>query len=124
MKQILKNPPNNLWKVVVGKWVFLLVAFFCLGGCGLWDSYLHPDYGPSRADRLCHPYGDCSQGTWVPIDGSSKDSTIAKTQCHEEAYKNHGNGWWGDSVARGLEIGSCMEKKGFTLQQLEPALLF
>jgi len=31
--------------------------------------------------------------------------------------QRYGNGWWKDSVARGLEIRSCMEKKGYTLQQ-------
>jgi hypothetical protein len=116
MKRILKKPSNNPWKIVEGKWLFLLVAFFWVGGCNFWNSYLHPDYGPSRADRLCHPYGDCSQGTWVAMDGSVKDPTEAKTQCHE-AVQHHGNGWWDDSVSRGLEIGTCMEKKGYILQQ-------
>ena len=124
MKRILKKQFNYSWKMIAGKCLFLLVVSFWLGGCGLWNSYLHPDYGSSRADRICHPYGDCSQGTWVAIDGSSKDSTNAKAQCHEEAYKKHGNGWWEDSVARGLEIGTCMEKKGFSLQQLELPVLF
>jgi hypothetical protein len=41
----------------------------------------------------------------------------AKRQCNGEADQSYGNGWWEDSVARGLEIGACMEKKGFTLQQ-------
>jgi hypothetical protein len=52
----------------------------------------------------------------VAIEGSVKDSTEAKTQCHE-VVQPHGNGWWEDSVARGLEIGTCMEKKGYMLQQ-------
>ena len=110
MKRILKKQSNNPWKIVEGKCLFLLVAFFWLGGGNFWNSYLHPDYGSFRADRLCHPYGDCSQGTWVAMDGSVKDPTEAKTQCHE-AVEHHGNGWWDDSVARGLEIGTCMEKK-------------
>ena len=117
MMQILKKQSNNPWKIVEEKCLFLLVVFFWLGGCSLWNSYLHPDYKSTRADRLCHPYGDCSQGTWVASDGSAKDSTEAKTQCHGEADQSYGNGWWADSVARGLEIGSCMEKKGFSLKQ-------
>ena len=117
MKQILKKQSNNPWKIVEGKFLFLLVVFFWLGGCSLWNSYLHPDYKSTRADRLCHPYGDCSHGTWVAIDGSVKDSTEAKAQCGEAVSQLHGNGWWENSVARGLEIGACMEKKGFTLQQ-------
>ena len=116
MKRILKMQSNNPWKIVEGKWLFLLVAFFWLGGCNFWNSYLHPDYGPTRADRLCHPYGDCSQGTWVAVNGSDKDLTEAKTQCHEDD-RRYGNEWWNDSVARGLEIRSCMEKNGYILQQ-------
>ncbi len=117
MKPILKKQSTNPWKIVEGKCLFLLVVFFWLGGCSLWNSYLHPDFGSTRAERLCHPYGDCSQGTWVAIDGSVIDSTEAKTQCGGAVNRHHGNGWWEDSVARGLAIETCMEKKGFTLQQ-------
>jgi hypothetical protein len=117
MKRILKKQYNNPWKIVEGKWLFLLLVFFWLGGCSLWNSYLHPDYESTRADRLCHPYGDCSQGTWVAVNGSTKDLTEAKTQCHDEVDQRTGNGWWEDSVSRGLEIGTCLEKKGYRLQQ-------
>jgi len=117
MKRILKKQSKNPWKIVGGKCLFLLVVFFWLGGCSIWNSYLQPDYGPTRADRVCHPYGDCSQGTWVAIDGAPKDSIEAKVLCHEEVGQRYGNGWWNDSVTRGLAIGTCMEKKGFTLQQ-------
>jgi len=116
MKRILKKQSKNSWKISEGKWLFLLAVFFWLGGCSLWNSYLHSDYGSSRADRLCHPYGDCSEGTWVP-DGAIKDSTEAKAECGGAVNQLHGNGWWEDSVARGLEIGTCMKKKGFVLQQ-------
>ena len=117
MKRILKEKPKNSWVMVQEKPVLLLVVFFCLGGCSIWNSYLDPDYQSTRADRLCHPYGECLQGTWVAVDGFAKDSTEAKTQCHEAVDQRYGNGWWADSVARGLEIGRCMEKKGYRLQQ-------
>ena len=117
MKRIFKKQSNNPLKIFEGKWLFLLVISFWLGGCSLWNSYLHPDYESTRADRLCHPYGDCSQGIWVASDGSVKDPIEAKTQCGEAVNQHHGNGWWEDSVARGLKIGTCMKKKGFTLQQ-------
>lgn len=117
MKRILKMKLKNRWGAVLGKWLLLFVAFFGLGGCSLWNSYLDHDYQSTRADRLCHPYGECSQGTWVAVNGSAKDSTEAKTQCRDEADQHSGNGWWKDSVARGLAIGACMEKKGYRLQQ-------
>ncbi len=116
MRRLLTKPPRNPWKIQ-GKCVIWLVVFFWLGGCSLWNSYLDPDYQSTRADRLCHPYGECSQGTWVAADGSANGSTEAKARCHEEVDRLHGHGWWKDSVARGLEIGSCMEEQGYTLRQ-------
>jgi hypothetical protein len=117
VKRILTRQLNNRWKMVQGKWLLVFVLFFVLSGCSLWNSYLDPDYQSSRADRLCHPYGECLQGTWVAVHGSAKDVTEAKTQCREELDRRYGNGWWKDSVARGLEIGTCMENKGYRLQQ-------
>lgn len=116
MMRILKTKGHNRWEVVQSKWVLLFLVFFGLSGCGIWNSYLDPDYQSTRADRLCHPYGECSQGTWVAVNESAYDVREAKTQCRDEVDQRHGNGWWKDSVAKGLEIGTCMEKKGFKLQ--------
>jgi hypothetical protein len=89
-----------------------------LGGCSIWESYPHPDYDSTRADRICHPYGDCSQGEWVSKDGAGTDSAEARLQCVAQVTESHGNGWWENSVTHGLEIGECMEKKGYVLRQL------
>ena len=117
MKQLRNKQTNNPGNIVQRKYAFILFVFFWLGGCSIWNSYLDPDYGITRADRLCHPYGDCSQGTWVAGDGMAQDSTVAKVQCQDAVDQSYGNGWWADSVSRGLEIGTCMKKKGFSLQQ-------
>jgi hypothetical protein len=103
--------------IAQGKCVFCIFVFFCLSGCGIWNGYVDPDYESSRADRLCHPYGQCTQGTWVANDGTANDPLITKTECEKAVDQRYGNGWWGDSVARGLEIGNCMEKHRLTLQQ-------
>ncbi len=95
--------------------IFLVVIW--LGGCSIWDANLHPNYESSRADRLCHPYGECSQGTWVAVDGGEQVPTVVKNQCDELVAQRYGNGEWEDSVAKGLEIGRCMEKKGYRLRQ-------
>ncbi len=80
MKRIRGSQQKIGWKMVQKKWALLLVVFFWLGGCSIWNSYLHPDYESTRADRLCHPYGECTQGTWVAVDGSTKDVREAKTK--------------------------------------------
>ncbi len=116
MKQLRNKLPRNHENIVLGKYTFILIVFFWLGGCGIWNAYLDPDYGSSRADRLCHPYGDCSQGTWVGSDVATQDSTAEKLQC-QEAIDQRYTSWWDDSVSRGLEIGRCMEGKGYSLQQ-------
>lgn len=92
------------------------LMWFLLGGCGIWESYSHPDYDSSRAERICHPYGDCSQGEWVPDDWAEIDSTEARLQCVKQVDGRYGNGWFEHSVSHGLEIGECMEKKGFLLR--------
>ena len=102
--------------VTYGKRALLLVVCLGLGGCSIWDSYVEPDYHSSRADRLCHPYGNCSQGEWVAVDGTAIDSGEAHTQCIEMADQRQGNGWWADSISRGLDVGGCMESKGFRLR--------
>jgi len=116
MKQLRNKQTQNPENIVLGKYAFVLFVFFWLGGCSVWNAYLDPDYESSRADRLCHPYGQCSQGTWVAGVGTAEDSTAAKTQCHDALDQRYGS-WWDNSVARGLEIGRCMEEKGYSLQQ-------
>jgi len=116
--EVLSNEPiENPGNRGRGKYAVMLFVLFWLGGCGIWNGYLHPDYTSSRADQLCHPYGQCSQGSWVAGEGAAEDVTVARTQCREAGDLPDGNGWWADSVTRGLEFGQCMEKKGFTLQQ-------
>lgn len=100
------------------KALMLGLSFFLLNGCTIWESYSHPDYSSTRADRICHPYGDCAQGEWVSKDGIGPDSSEARLHCVEQLTKSHGNGWWKNSVTHGLEIRECMEKKGYVLRQL------
>lgn len=93
------------------------LSVFLLGGCSIWESYFHPDYGSTRADRICHPYGDCVQGEWVSNDGAGTDPAETQLQCVVEVAESHGNGWLKNSVTHGLEIGECMEQRGYTLKQ-------
>jgi hypothetical protein len=117
MKQFRHVQPNHHKVIFQVKKLFSLFVLFLLGGCSLWNGYLDPDYESSRADRLCHPYGECSQGNWVAADETAKEATVAKKECQEAVDQRYGNGWWADSVSRGLEIKRCMEGKGYTLQQ-------
>jgi hypothetical protein len=107
-----------IWKQRWEMALILGLSCFVLGGCSIWESYSHPDYSFSRGERICHPYGDCSQGKWIPRGGSEMHSGEARLQCLEQGYVEYGNGWWQDSVSHGLEIGECMKKKGFELRQL------
>jgi hypothetical protein len=100
-----------------GKAFMLGLLWFLLGGCGIWESYSHPDYDSSRAERICHPYGDCSQGEWVSNDWAETNSAEARLQCVKQVAGRQGNGWYEHSVSHGLEIGECMEKKGYVLRQ-------
>lgn len=124
MKPLRHRQTKNYGGLLQGQSAFILFVFFWLGGCSIWNGYLDSDYESSRADRLCHPFGQCSQGIWVAGDGTVQDSTLAKVQCQEVVDQRYRNEWWADSVARGLEIGSCMEKKGYTLQQWEWGILW
>ncbi len=117
----MKQKTNGLVTIhylpTAGRYAFILLVFLGLAGCSVWNGYVDPDYGSSRADQLCHPYAQCSQGNWVASDGMGKVSTVAKKECQNEVDQRFGNGWWSDSVSRGIEIGRCMEKKGYRLQQ-------
>ncbi len=100
-------------------WVRIVVmCMICLlGGCTIWDSQNDPDYSSSRAERICHPYGNCSQGTWVAKTEGAEDWQGMKRYCTEAVDKKYESGWWNDSVTRGMEISRCMELHGFTLKQ-------
>jgi hypothetical protein len=105
---------QNCWK----RAPLAALSMFLLMGCSIWNSYPHPDYSSSRADRICHPYGDCSQGEWVEKFESGTSSVDAQLECIAQIDQSRGNGWWKNSVTHGLEIGECMEKKGYVLRQL------
>ena len=106
----------DIWQP--GLMVLTLVGF--LGGCGFWESVGFPDYSTARADRVCHPFGACSQGRWVPIESAqahSLDPEVSYQSCTQQVDRGRDDGWWKKSVARGLEIGECMEDSGFRLKQ-------
>ncbi len=105
------------WNLIQRIDVLILASIFVFSGCSIWDANLHPDYQSTRADQLCHPYGNCSQGKWIAGEGVIINSREASQQCDDMIRERYGNDWWEDSMARGLEIGRCMEKKGFTLEQ-------
>ena len=113
----MKQLGKKLWDGAEWRRALILLVFVWQGGCSIWNADLHPDYDSTRAEQLCHPYGQCSQGTWEGVDGTVQDPAFAKAQCTEAVDQRYGNGWWADSVARGLEIGKCMEKKGYRLKQ-------
>jgi len=86
-----------------------------LSGC-ISDSlnqYAETDYGPSRAQRLCHPYWDCQQGQWTRVGKSKIDMIVDYAQCEQE-LEVYGE-WFSTMVSQGLEAGRCMEMKGYTL---------
>ena len=51
MNQLRNKLTQNPEKIVLGKYAFILIVFFWLGGCTIWNAYLDPDYESSRADR-------------------------------------------------------------------------
>ena len=107
-----------IWQHYWGKALVVSLHMLSLMGCGIWESYIHPDYSSSRADRICHPYGDCSQGIWVSKFGMGASPVEAQLACIEQVDQSRGNGWLKNSVTHGMEIGECMEKKGYVLKQL------
>jgi hypothetical protein len=80
----------------------------------IWQQYETPNYGPSRADQVCHPYGFCSQGNWVATSLAQGDSTSASMACRDEILEPR-DGWIESSVSVGLEIGRCIRSKGYEL---------
>lgn len=104
--------------ILLGVLVAMMVT--SLSGCAIWESNGHPDYQSTRADYLCHPYGNCSGGNWVPLDPLKSDqpeTATAYALCTQEIDRGHEDGWWRESVTRGLEIGECMQQLGFRLQE-------
>ncbi|HNP60664.1 MAG TPA: hypothetical protein PKM72_07485 [Nitrospirales bacterium] len=97
--------------------LILCLSFLSIGGCSIWESYSHPDHGPTRADRICHPYGDCVQGVWVATDRAETGTAEAHAHCVTQVGAEQGNDWKKKSVTQGLEIGECMERRGFLLKQ-------
>lgn len=95
-----------------------LLMVLALPGCGLdfWERHATPQsqYGRERAELLCHPFNDCTQGTWVADENISGDPNEAYVQCTEEKLR-YENGWSKDTVSMGLEINRCMEGKGYRL---------
>jgi hypothetical protein len=98
------------------KRVYLFLFWVLLPGCiaPIWQQYETPDYSPSRADQICHPYGFCSQGKWLATSLAQEDSTSASMACRDE-IRQTGDGWSESSVSVGLEIGRCMWSKGYEL---------
>ena len=94
----------------------LLVLCFMFWGCEVWEQYVRPDYSAARAERLCHPFGDCTQGHWVHVGKSEIDAIVDYEECENDFEHRHGK-WGAQSVAIGLAMEECMESKGFTLMR-------
>lgn len=86
-----------------------------LSGCvsDTLNQYAEADYGPSRGERLCHPYWDCQQGQWQRVGKSEIDTIVDYAQCEQE-LEAYGE-WVSSMVVLGMEAGRCMEMKGYTL---------
>jgi len=92
-----------------------LVASVAFSGCisDTLHQYAFTDYGPNRADRVCHPYWDCQQGGWERVGKSEIDMILDYSECEGDldAYGK----WFSTTVALGLEASRCMESKGYVL---------
>ncbi|MCA9460690.1 MAG: hypothetical protein KC590_01035 [Nitrospira sp.] len=99
--------------------VGVVILALGVGGCAIWESNRHPDYQSTRAAYICHPYGNCYQGQWGPVDSLGTDqpeATVSHSVCRQEIDRGHEEDvWWDKSVTRGLEIETCMLQKGFRL---------
>jgi len=100
-------------------WLIIIMGALMLSGCitEIWESYAFPDYGSSRADRLCHPYGNCGQGQWVQTGKSKIDAIIDYVTCEDQTLEQYKT-WSLRTVTMGFEVGHCMEGKGYELQFL------
>ena len=104
------------------KWLWfygIVMGTLALSGCVLdiWDRYAYTDYGSTRADRLCHPYGSCEQGQWIQVGKSEIDAIIDYMTCEDQALQEYKN-WSLRTVTMGFEVGRCMEGKGYDLRLL------
>ena len=100
----------------IQEWLILMLIL--MSGCvgDYWERYANPDYGNERAERICHPYADCSQGVWVATARAEVDSTRAYRMCQEQSQEHH-TGWSESTVSMGLEVGRCMRSKGYELKR-------
>ncbi|MDT7043778.1 hypothetical protein [Candidatus Nitronereus thalassa] len=101
--------------------IFFLIWFgVALSGCvsDFLNQYAEYDYGPNRAERMCHPYWDCQQGEWTLVGKSEIDMIVDYANC-ERALEIYGE-WLSPTVVSGMEAGHCMEKKGYTLRFPNP----
>ena len=98
------------------KRLWWLGCLIMTSGCvtQIWESYPTPNYGPSRAEQICHPYGDCYQGGWVTTTQLMLDPDEAYKDCEDKSGLQQ-NGWWDETVSKGLEVGRCMRSMGFKL---------
>ena len=103
----------------VNRWlrIVMVLLFGAFWGCTIWNSQNNPDYSSTRAERICHPYGNCSQGTWVAKNETPESWQEMKRYCTDAVDKRYESEWWNASVTRGMEINRCMEQHGFTLEQ-------
>lgn len=93
-----------------------LLIVLGVSGCGtdVWENYATPQYGRERADILCHPYSDCSPGTWVPKAGVSENIKATYERCEVEALRRN-HEWSSELVSLGIDINRCMSEKGYRL---------
>ena len=103
-------------KVLALKVWGLLVLCSMFWGCEVWEQYVRPDYSASRAERLCHPFGECTQGHWVHVGKSEIDAIVDYDECGYDYEHRYGK-WGSPSVSTGLEMGECMKSKGYTLMR-------
>ncbi|GJL62271.1 MAG: hypothetical protein NPIRA04_09250 [Nitrospirales bacterium] len=100
------------WRIIF----VVVVGAFALNGCiaDTWQSYAAPQYGRDRAERICHPYSQCTQGVWMTDERGQEDANVVHARCTEEKLQRE-NGWSKDTVSLGLEINRCMMANGYRL---------
>ncbi|WP_447971119.1 hypothetical protein [Nitrospira sp. M1] len=96
--------------------LYAMLGAVVLNGCiaDTWESYAAPQHGRDRAERICHPYTQCSQGVWVMHEPGQADVDVVHARCTEEKLRGE-NGWSKDTVSLGLEINRCMVDNGYRL---------
>ncbi len=99
--------------------VAILGSLLCImgvQGCSIdmWENYAHQQYDRDRANRICHPYTHCEQGTWVSTVPTGTHVDAAYVTC-KELSSRASDEWSQDLVSLGLETNRCMTKKGYRL---------